>query len=234
MIRASPMVARPCNALAGLLLVTLPACGPEAPAEEDLPSVEWPSGTVVAIDDQPILAGEVDAASVWFQHVEQVATTPQLRRLALTNYLMPRALTRLMNPEERLAAKREAEEALAALRAGTWTGPPSEEGLFGEHAAGPFQQLGLPIWGTAFDLPADTWSEVVEDLGQFVVFRVLERTDAPVPMATLFEIDVMTFPWVDPDTDLEAAYDQHRLTIVDPAWRTIVPEHYQYRMGARR
>ncbi|HVS20018.1 MAG TPA: hypothetical protein VMT18_15545, partial [Planctomycetota bacterium] len=109
--------------------LALGACAP-SDSPLDAPSAEpgaahaaetrtdWPAGTVLAVDDVPILAAEVDAATIPVQRIERRAVDAQLRRLALTNIVLPRLLTRLLGGEERARALSEARDALARLRAG--------------------------------------------------------------------------------------------------------------------
>lgn len=225
-------------ALALALAACAPAQEPETPAlaaGEEPAGREWPAGTVLAVDDVPILAGEVDAATVAVQRIERRATDPQLRRLALTNIVLPRALTRLMAPAERERALDEARATLASLRAGEFIGPPVD-GRYGELRTGNFHRLGLELWSVGQELAEGEWSEPIEQDGAFLLARRLDLSASPVPIGAEVELDVLAFPFVDGATyalDLEAAYDRHRLTIVDPAWRELVPELLQYRMGAR-
>ena len=224
------------------LALALGACAPsDAPAAEQGAAqaaetrADWPAGTVLAVDDVPILAAEVDAATVPVQRIERRAVDAQLRRLALTNIVLPRLLTRLLAGEERARALSEARDALARLRAGEWVGPPLE-GRYGELRSGNFNRLGLELWSAGQDLAEGEWSEPIEQAGSFLLARRLELRPSPVPIGAELDLDVLAFPFVDESTyaaDLEAAYDRHRLTVVDPAWRELVPELLLYRMGAR-
>jgi len=196
----------------------------------------WPAGCVLAVDDVPIFADEVDRASAWIAMIEPRSTPPHLRRLALTNVVLPEVLRSLVDPEAREEALGNASSRLASLRAGTFAGAPGPDGALGTLVEGTWQDFGIPAWGLALELPKGEWSEVVEDGGSFAVFRVLAREAAPVSAATWFQIDLFSFPYLPPEGGarlLEEAYDQHTLTIVDPAWRELVPELIQHRMHAR-
>ena len=229
--------------LAALALV-LGACAPSDDAVEAPPAAaapaergDWPAGTVLAVDDVPILAGEVDAATVAVQRIERRAVDAQLRRLALTNIVLPRLLTRLMAEDgARDAALAEAREALAALRAGEWFGLPVD-GRYGELYSGNFNRLGLELWSVGQDLAEGEWCEPIEQDGQFLIARRLELRPSPVPIGAEVDLDVLAFPFVDQTNyalELEAAYDRHQLTVVDPAWRALVPELLLYRMGGSK
>ena len=197
----------------------------------------WPAGTVLAVEDRPILAEEVDQASVFVERVEPQASPPQLRRLALTNVVLPRTVARLLAPEAYERARGEAQAQLARIQTGTLAGPPGPEGRYGTLETGGWPELGLVAWGTAMDLPDEQWSGVVEEVGHFIVLRRVGREEGPLPMATRVTVEAFVFPWL-PSAELlaevDAAYDRFQLTIVDPAWRAIVPELVQARMRARR
>jgi hypothetical protein len=214
---------------ASVLVAALAAC------ERDPPPKSWPPGTVLAVDEVPIGVDEVDLASVYVQRIEPAASPAQLRRQALANVALPRAIAAAIAPEERREARRQAEAKLAELRTGV-VGPPKPDGAYGELRTAGWTELGIVSWGVATDLADGEWSEVIEEIGYFTVLRRLERHEAPVPMATRVTVDTFVFPWLDPPTlhqQVESAYDRCRLTIVDPQWRAIVPELTQHRMGAR-
>jgi len=215
-------------------LAALAACGadaapPAGPAPEPQRS-GWPPGTVLAVDGVPIGIDEIDLASVWIERIDPKAAGPQLRRLALANVVLPRVLAEVIAPEERERARAEAEARLARLRTSGPTGPPGADGGYGVVAEGNWQVLGIPLWGQAADWPPDEW-HLLEEAGRFLVARRLARADRPHPTALVLRVDSFLHPYLPETTDLEAAIDEHRLTIVDPAWREIVPERTQYRMG---
>ncbi len=215
-----------------LCLALASACSPAG--EGTASATRWPEGTVLAVDDLPIRAEEVDQASVWIERIERKASPDHLRRLALTNVVLRRKLGQLIAPEAREQALERARATLAELRQGTAAGPVDAAGALGERLTGNFEDLGIPVWGTAMDLPAGEWSEPIEDTGRFVLVRRLRTEPGPVPLAIRLEVDLLAFAYLDPaqpEHDLERAYDRFRLTIVDPAWRVIVPELLQYRMG---
>lgn len=218
---------------AALLLFSASCDDASAPPQ---PSRTWPEGVVLAVDDVPIYAAEVDRASAAVQLIEPAVSPAQLRRLALSNIVLPRALAHAMAPKEREAALQSAKDKLAEIRAGA-NGPPRPDGLMGEKYEGLWTDLGLGNWYAALELPDEQWSEPIEDAGGFLLLRRLWRRDGPVPMATVVAVDALRFDWLDSSQRrslLDSALTQHKLEIVDPAWREIVPELYQYRMGARQ
>jgi hypothetical protein len=201
-------------------------------------SSEWPAGTVLVVGGEPITADEVDVPSVYMQHIQPSATGPQLRRLALHNVTLPRAIARVLHREEHAAAKRDADHAYARLVGKvTDVGPGLDPAEGATTASGTWNTLGFVTWGTALDLPEGQWSEPIEDVGYWVVMRRLGKRDGPVTLATEVTIEAFRFPWMPEETRgalIEAAYDRLRLEFVDPAWREFVPESTQYRMGARQ
>lgn len=223
-----------------LLALALGACGPGSDpagrpaggtAAAAAEPIDWPAGTVLAVDDRPITLDEVDLASVWIERIQPEVSGRQLRRLALTNVTLMQALAELSaEAGERERARAEAEERLAAARAGELAGPPNPDGGLGEVVEGNWQVLGIPLWGQALDWEPDTWN-LIEEPGRFVVARSLKRTDEIHPTAISLRLDAFVFPYLPEDLALERAIDDHRLTFVDPSWREIVPEHTQYRMG---
>ena len=206
------------------------SCEDPHPAE----TRSWPSGTAFAVDDLPVSEAEIDLAMLAVHLIDPGYTDRHKRRLALTNLVLPRAVGRLMAGEGREAARREIEALHAKAVAGELTGPPGPDGAYGEILDGPWTKLGMLTWARAFELPPGEWSEVIEEIGHFLIFRVLERRDGVVPAATQFKIDVQRIPYMDPDpTAIDRRYDSTRLTIVDPEWLEIFPEQFLYRMGVR-
>jgi hypothetical protein len=225
------------------LAASLAACGAGAPPSGAGPSdagpsgaappdAAWPPGTVLAVDGAPISVDEVDLASAWIARIEPQAAGRQLRRLALANVALPRLVAELSAPEERARARAEAEAQLARLLDGGLAGPPGADGGLGTRFEGTWQELGIPLWGQAIDWPVGEW-RLIEEPGRFVVARRLRSEDHLHPMALVLSLDAFAFPYLPQGFDLAAAAERHRLTIVDPAWREIVPELTQYRMGAR-
>jgi len=189
---------------------------------------------VLAVEDLPVSADEVDVASAWIERIDRKASPDHLRRLALTNVVLPAKVARLLAPEAHARALEEAQQTLLQIRDGTWVGPPGADGVLGERRSGDFRQVGIPIWGTAIDLAEGQWSEPLEWSGQVVLVRRLGLTPAPVTLAMQVEVDVLAYPFLDSDlaaAEIEAGYDRFHLTLVDPAWRPLVPELLQYRMG---
>lgn len=208
-----------------------------AACTEEAAGKTWPAGTVLAVGDVPISAAEVDEVTPAIALIEPYSTDDHMRRVALANVVLRRALARnLGNPDEREAARERATNALRHLRAGERV-PGAVEGESGSvELEGAYQELGILPWYAAFTLGEGEWSQPLEEAGRFVLVRRVARRDAPIPVATTFAIELYSFPYLPPDVGhatVEAAYDSVQLEIVDPAWRVYVPELIQHRMRAR-
>ncbi|MBM3991810.1 MAG: hypothetical protein FJ298_12480 [Planctomycetes bacterium] len=236
---AFALVARSLATLAPVTLApvtaALVACHREAaPA----PTPKFPATVAFALDERVGIEGrEIDEASVYVERLEPAASPAHLRRLALTNLVLPRHVARLLAPEAHAKAKADALAVRGALAAGSYGGPLRADGTVGEVVEGGFSSLGILPWGVALDLAEGEWSEVIEEVGTFIVLRRVARTDGPVPMATTVRVEAFHFPWLPMETvreDVDRAYDGHRLTVVDPAWADIPPASLLHRMQGRR
>jgi hypothetical protein len=221
--------------IAAVLLAAASACERRESAGEEPPARSWPPGTVIAIDGEAILAEEVDLPSAWIERIEPGSSSQHLRRLALTNVVIPRRIAGAIAGDE--ARERARAEALATLES-LASGSPEAPATAGEPTSteGDWLELGIVAWGTAMDLAEGRWSGVVEDVGRFVLLRRLGQDPAPIPGAIRVRLELIEFPYLAGvgRGALEQAYAQHRLEIVDPAWREIVPEHIQYKMGVHQ
>lgn len=237
MRRPLPGAARAARA-AVVLTLALGACDDRSPATNATtpPARQFEACVALAVDDEPINAHEVDRITVYVERIDPAASPAHLRRLALTNVLLPRTVAHVMAPEAYAKAKAEAQARREQLASGQYAGPVAPDGTLGELAEGGWTELGIEPWGVAFDLGEGEWSEVIEEVGQFLVLRRLERHDGPVPMATRFKVEAFRFPWLPLETlkaDVDAAYDSHRLVVVDPAWADYVPTVTQHRMKGK-
>ncbi len=199
-------------------------------------SSSWPTGTVLVVGKTPITAEEVDEYTPTMTLLEPQSSEKQLRRLALTQVVLPRALGRdLADPTERDRARKSALNALAELRSGKWVGPPAPGTSGGTLLEGNFDEIGITRFKHAIELEQDQWSEPFEELGCFTIIKRLGRKDGAVPLATEFKLEVVSFLYLPLETgskQVQEAYDKQHLEILDPEWRAIVPELLQYKMGA--
>ncbi len=198
----------------------------------------WPAGTLVAIDDVPVSADEIAEGVAAVLLVEPQWNDVQLKRLAFNEIALPRALVRTrVGAAARDKARRSIDEQFARIAGGIQFGPPTNSGAIGHEVSGSWKQIGLLAWGTAMNLEAGVWSEVIEVPGSFVRVRLLSRKQGPEPAATQLVLDTIEAPYAEKSTAMIAQgseLEKHRLTIVDPAWDAIVPERTKYLMGIRQ
>lgn len=221
--------------LCALALVSVLACrkaGPTAGAEAAARS--WPAGTVLVMNEVPILAEEIDRIGSDFALIEPEDTPTQLRRLSIARSIVPSIAAQSIDPQRRASARELAESYRAAclvdsLPAGPMTGPTETE------ISGDFNDLGFALWRTALPLQPGAWSEIVETAGCFHLLRIKSREEGSLPSRTRFTIGLFNFPYLDAETaraDIEAAIDRSRLIILDETWRDAVPASLRYRLHA--
>jgi hypothetical protein len=222
----------PRAAAAALALMLAGACSNAAPP----PAQSWPAGTVLAINGEPVSADEVDNVGSLFAMVEPADSMARLRRLALTNVIIPERAARTIDAKRRAEMRARAEsyrEALLAngLPPASIIGPiagPSED----ERRGGP-KEIGFAIWQFAQGAEIGAWSPVIESPGAFEIARVKKRTNAPTAGTLDITIGVLSFPYVDPANAraaIEEAIDRSRLVVVDESWREYVPTLWIHRM----
>jgi hypothetical protein len=209
---------------------------PSAACERSTPSKKstraWPTGTVLALNGEPILADDVDRAGGDFALVEPNDSLTHLRRLALTNVIFPRLATATADPAKRAEARATAERYRAALEAGTLPLGALVAPMEVEKKGG-LSALGMEVWHYAQDAEIDRWSPVLETVGAFQVARLKKRITGRTPAMTDFTVGVFDFPYVDagnPRVAIDAAIDRSRLEFVDESWREVVPTAWIYRM----
>jgi hypothetical protein len=222
---------RPSALSASILLATfisLAACNKDPKAHA------WPAGTVIAVDEVPVTSAEVAQDMLAIVLMQPEWADPQLKRLAFNEISLPRALLRgKAGAEARDAARRAIDEKFARIQSGTQVGPQPSPGVYGHEVSGSWKDLGLTSWGMAMNLSVGEWSEVLEEPGAFVRVRLIERQDGPVPLAARLRVDRIDAVYAESKSVgyLDSELKQHRLTIVDPAWDTIVPERMKFLMG---
>lgn len=207
------------------------ACGDAAPAPPARKA--WPAGTVLALNGDPIRVEDVDAIGSIVARAENQHTLPHLRRIALTNVILPLVATRQFAGEAARAASLDVARTWRAALVRGETPPPPVVTPFEEVVEGGFGAVGLEVWNWALDCPLDTWSEPIETPGAWRVARVLERSNALRPSDVRLKADVRVFPWVASETfqkDVEAHLDRSKLEFVDESWRDLVPTLWQRRL----
>lgn len=212
----------------GLAVLALVLGCDEPPA----PPRSWPPGTVFALDDRPITAAEIDGSADVLAQLEPDLVPTMLRRLALTNVVLPRVAGILSAGPKREAARAEAEEIQRLLAGGAALGGPLMNALATTRTGGP-SDVGFEAWAWAAAAEIGRWSAPIETVGAYEVVRVDERTSAGSARMVRFKLSVYVIPYVDPidpHAAIERALDRSKLEIVDPAWEEIVPETWKHRL----
>jgi hypothetical protein len=211
---------------APMLLVLAAACGgaPHPPART------WPQGTVLALGERAILESEVDEAAGVIALLEPRDSIDQLRRLALTNAVLPRCAAEAVDPETRKQAQALAQQCKQALESG---GTPGGEPLPLVTRKGKMLDLGLELWNAVMALEPGQWTGVVETAGCFHIARLVEKGTAMLPGLVELKLEVYDFPYLQPETAhdrIAAQLDRSQLVYVDEAWRAFVPITWQHRL----
>lgn len=200
-------------------------------APEPAPAPAWPPGTAMVLSGTPITVEEIDAAADVFARIEPLASLEHVRRLALNNVVFPRVGGAAIDAQARERARERATQCRAALVAGTE--PALEAADTRSVRKGGFLDVGLEAWGLGVDAENGAWFGPFETIGAFEVARVLSRSNPSHSNRVELEIDLVTFPYLDPfdrHARIEAELDRSKLQIVDPAWRVIVPTAWQHRL----
>ena len=210
-------------------------CGPATPekanagaAEESVTAPAYDPDVVLLVNDVELRASEVDDLAETIALVYPAYTLNHRRRLALGNTLLRRAALRARYPERRARALEACRSAQAELRA-----DPAAPGIEVDEVHGDFRRLGIDLWSFAHGLTPGEWSEPFEHEGSLVLVQLVETEKGPEPIADLLTVRIAGFGYVPEEATpeaIEAVIDEVRLTILDPAWDSIVPERHKYRM----
>ncbi|MBK7642885.1 MAG: peptidyl-prolyl cis-trans isomerase [Planctomycetes bacterium] len=195
------------------------------------PAKSWPAGTVLALDGQPILESEVDEAAGMIALLEPRDSIVQLRRLALTNIVLPRCAARAIDPAARDEALRLATQWRTTLDKGLDPAAPAPGPQMLEKQ-GRILDLGIELWTAAFQSEDGHWTPILETAGCFHIARVQERSTAQLPGQVELTIQSYDFPYVPKDqarAQIDAQLDRSKLEYVDESWRELVPTAWQYR-----
>jgi hypothetical protein len=199
--------------------------------------VEWPEGTVLSLNGTAIGNDWVEEIANLFVHVEPGASEAQRKRLALTNIIFPLLASRSLDRDRRTMNEGLAAGYLEELRGGQTDFEGPVVGPQPHTVTGGLHDLGLIAWGRCWDMEPGDWSPVCESIGTFEIFQLLDKDIGALPGQTRFTVRMVEFPWLDPEAprvEVETVLDASRLTIVDPAWRVIVPGFWRHRLGADR
>ena len=210
-----------------ILLLALCACSKPPP-----PAPSWPAGTVLVLDGRPILAADVDQAANVIALLEPRDSIDQLRRLALTNVVLPTLAAQAIDPQRRAEAQHLAQEWKRAIDAGTTTQAPAVGPLLVERK-GPMLTLGLELWNAAMELEPGHWTNVVETAGCFHIARLEQKGTAMLPGLVELTLSVYDFPYIEgaqAHDAIQARLDRAQLVYLDESWRALVPLSWQHRL----
>jgi hypothetical protein len=205
------------------------ACRPSEPPKQQH---TWPTGTVLALDDMPITADEVDAFGSMIARTEPEFVLTHLRRIALTNYVFQHKMALELGGARYEASRRIATELARTLRAGEEPDPKRTD-IFRGELQGNFKEVGLEAWNWAVDQPLGTWSDPIEVAGAFEVVRVESRNAASTARSVVMKVTLWIVPFMsseNPDKAIEDALDRAKIEYVDESWRDYVPESWKHRL----
>lgn len=216
----------PCLALSLALGCSEPQ--PTAP-----PEVELPAGTVLVVDQQPILAEEVDRYVSAIQLIEPEFVLRDHRRKVLSNISIPIAAGAALDPAGRDEAFERAQRLLAATRE---TGEVPADAPAPKVSTGTFKDVGLIPWAIATDLEPLTFSELHETPGAWTFFKLTASTHAPgefigTSQVTIVRYDVPYLPTEAVRGLVQTALGGFDVQVVDPEWEPLVPPIYLYPKG---
>ncbi len=207
-----------------LLFFALAACG----TQKDAAQPAWPAGTVLALGERPIGAAEVDEAAGTIALLEPRDSLDQLRRLALTNLVLPRCAAQAIDPAGRAKASQQAGAVQRALAAHTEVQDPRPQ-----ERKGAMLDLGLELWSALIGLEPGQWTSVVETPGCFQIARLEQKGTAPLPGQVVLTAEVYDFPYLpaeDARDRIQAQLDRSHLVYVDESWRALVPIAWQHKL----
>ncbi|MCP3918199.1 MAG: hypothetical protein GY711_21830 [bacterium] len=195
------------------------------------PDVEHhPAGAILRVDAGYVYANEVDAFVETIGLIEPDESLPSLRRKALANICMPRAVARQLDPQAYERARQEVSTLYEAVLAGEGlaTDGPQIEKLEGHWRS----EFGMDVWGLARSETEGIWSDVHETVGGFTFFRVVSAPPSEEwDLNTRITIERVFVPYLPPEGPfllLQQAVDQADFEVVDPAWEELVPAHFKY------
>jgi hypothetical protein len=172
---------------------------------------------VLALGERAIGAPEVDEAAGIIAQLQPRDSIDQLRRVALTNIVLPRCAAQAIDPEGRVLAQKRADAAQRELVAGAQLMDPLPV-----ERKGAMLQQGLELWNALMQLAPGEWTAVVESPGCFQVARLKEKGTAPLPGQVQLTADS--------HDRIQAQLERSQLVYVDESWRALVPIGWQYKL----
>ncbi len=219
---------------AWLWLALSPGCDRPDPVP---PATEQPAfapGVVLAVDGIGIEGSDLEPLEEALAEIYPDYTLPHLRRLALTNVHLPRAVVHSRFEDPRRESRAQADRALASLA--DYQGPGAEPDwtdFDGERSQqeGGWQDLGIELWSAARGQPVGAWVGPFDLIGRWTLVRVdaIEGEGARARVR-LSRVDFRYLPATTVPRDIDRLIDRSKLTILSPEWEDYVPESWKYRM----
>ncbi len=207
-----------------LMSALLGACSPSKTE-----AASWPTGTVLVLNDVPVLEADVDLHTEALLDIKPSFSEIHRRRLVALHWALPMAYGHSLAGSAREEARRTGEAWLEARA----TEPPAPLVRREEDLVGNWDILGLDNWLIARDLEAGDSTGLVELPGRFAVIDLVARDGNKLPALEQFVLRIESFDYVEDPGALVLDLQQGNLEIVDPAWREIIPGIYKYKMQAQ-
>jgi hypothetical protein len=209
-------------------LAALAGCSQPEPDEPEQRA--HPEGTILVVDDQPILAADVDRFVDAVALIEPEFVLRDHRRKVISNISIPLAAGAALDPAGRDEAFSRAQALLSAFRE---TGEVPADAPKPQVLSGTFKEVGLISWALATEMEPLTISELHETPGAWSFFKLTASTEAPGEFEGRSQVTILRYdvPYLPPDAVrglVQTAMQGFEIEIVDPAWEPMVPPAYLY------
>lgn len=225
----------PFRSLSAVLLMLLAglsmACAKQTAGQPEgvpEPQASLPAGTVFLVDGRPITRSEIEQHVPGVARIEPDETIHSWRRKALTNIVLPRAMAAVMVPRERDDARERAQAGHLKLLSGDQL---PVQGPQLERVTGIFSDVGQDLWNLAFEMSEGQWSEPLETVAGYWVFRVLEKPEPPWLPNAQITVERVFWPYLKVDNPREfigSARGQVSIEVVDAEWERYLPTWWRF------
>ena len=199
--------------------------------ETGAPGTSTAGHVVYLLDGKiPITREEVDEWLPLMKSIQVNASKPQLRRLAITNIVLHRALGRLIDPAAWQDAKERATSLHARLLEG---GEPGIDLPATETVQGTWKEIGMDVWADCETAEVGVWQPPLESVGAFYLYRLLEPPPDPWLPNSEVAVEMLRINYVPEESpkQLFLDFEEHvRLEVLDPEWEELLPLVLRNRM----
>lgn len=190
----------------------------------------FPEGTVLAVDDQPILAADVDRFVGAIELIEPQFVLRDHRRKVLSNISIPLAAGAALEPEARQVAFSRAQGLISTLRETGELPPDAPEPRV---MTGTFKEVGLIPWAIATEMEPLTFSELHETPGAWTFFKLTATSEPPGAFVGGSQVTIVRYdvPYLPQDAVrglLQTAMEGLQVEVIDPEWEPVIPPLYLY------